>query len=253
MTPQVPFRIFIGFDAREIRAWNVAAASLRNQAREEVDICRLSMHSVPSAWYSRPTRLLEHGGYWDDISDAPMSTAHAIARFLVPALCQYRGWALFTDGDVIFRRDVAKLFALADPRYAVQVVQHDYRPAETVKMDGQAQTQYARKNWSSVILFNCGHPANVALTVDLVNRVPGRDLHRFCWLTDDLVGALPLEWNWLEGHSAPTMEPAIVHHTRGVPDMPGYEHIAYADEWYALARQCGYRLQRPPAPREGAA
>ena len=244
MTPPLPYRLFIGWDASEMRAWNVAATSARNHAHDELDMRRIGMTTVAPGLYTRPTATLDHG-YWDEISEAPMSTSHAIARFLVPALCDYTGWALFTDGDVLFRRDVAELFALADQRYAVQVVPHQYAPPEGVKMEGQAQTRYARKNWSSVMLFNCGHEANRALSVELVNTVPGRDLHRFCWLDDALIGALPEAWNWLEGHSSPDIDPALVHHTRGVPDMPGFEHVAFSDEWYAVARQCGYRLSRP--------
>jgi len=115
-----------------------------------------------------------------------------------------------------------------------------------VKMDGQAQTKYARKNWSSMMLFNCDHPANKALTHELVNSVPGRDLHRFCWLTDDLIGALPPRCNVPIGEEV-NVDPAIAHFTLGTPDLPGYAHAPYADEWHATARAMGYRLTRPAA------
>ncbi len=112
-------------------------------------------------------------------------------------------------------------------------------------MDGQEQTRYQRKNWSSVMLFHCGHPANRTLSMHLVNTVPGRDLHRFCWLEDELIGSLPARWNLLVGHSAYDEQAALVHFTEGVPDMPGYEHQPYSDEWYRVAKGCGYRLNRP--------
>ncbi len=241
-------RLFIGWDPAELRAWNVARSSAEVVTSTRLEVRRVALQELRQRrLYTRPTEQTEHG-YWDEISAAPMSTGHAIARFLVPTLCDYRGWALFTDGDVLFRRDLEELFALADPRYAVQVVQHEHVPSESVKMTGHAQTQYRRKNWSSVMLLNCGHPANRALTADLVNTVPGRDLHRFCWLPDDLVGALPQVWNVLIGHSPDAGDAAIVHFTSGLPDMPGYEHVPYADEWYHRAHRCGYRLQRPPAP-----
>lgn len=245
MRPRPPYRLFIGWDSTELRAWNVAQFTARAVTSAELDIKPISMsHMKAQGLYRRPTGVLEHG-YWDEISGAPMATGHAIARFLVPTLCHYEGWALFTDGDVLFRHDLAALFALADDRFAVQVVQHDYTATETVKMEGQAQTSYARKNWSSVMLFNCAHPANRALDVELVNTVPGRDLHRFCWLPDDLIGALPRGYNYLAGISEQHSDPSIVHHTLGCPDMPGYEHCEFADEWYAAARGCGYRLPRP--------
>jgi hypothetical protein len=238
-------RIFLGWDVREMRAWNVAQMSLKMHASTEVHISRLALSELRnSGLYRRPTDERD-GKLWDVISDAPMSTGHAISRFLVPHLCGYYGWALFTDGDVLFRDDVAKLFALADDQYAVQVVHHQHAPVDTVKKGGHVQTAYPRKNWSSVMLFNCGHPANLALTVELVNTVPGRDLHRFCWLEDAQIGALPARWNLLVGHSAYDQSAALVHFTEGVPDVPGYEHVPYADEWRTCARGAGYRFQQP--------
>jgi hypothetical protein len=125
-------------------------------------------------------------------------------------------------------------------------VKHEHQPAATTKMNGHAQTQYARKNWSSVVLFQCGHPANRALTRELVNTVPGRDLHAFCWLKDEEIGSLPAEWNYLVGVSPSNPNPALVHYTTGTPAMPGYEHGEFSDEWYHIARSCGYHdLKRP--------
>lgn len=228
-------RLFIGFDRAQARAYHVAWRSAMATTRHPLIVEPLALEDVQRAGlYTRPTRDVPPG-YWDELSAAPMSTGHAIARFLVPALCGYKGWALFTDGDVLFRRDVADLFALADPSKAVQVVQHAYAPTDTTKMAGQPQTRYDRKNWSSVLLFNCAHPANQVLTVELVNTVPGRDLHRFCWLEDSLIGALPPVWNHLVGHSSSDEDPAIVHFTEGCPDLPGYESCAFADEWRAYA------------------
>ena len=159
-----------------------------------------------------------------------MATEFACSRFLVPRLAG-SGWALFMDCDMLVRTDLFKLFQIADPNKAVMVVKHNHQPVETTKMDGQAQTKYPRKNWSSVMLFNCDHPANKKLTSELVNSVPGRDLHRFCWLKDDEIGELDPKWNWLVGHSDPAIDPAIVHFTDGIPTMPGYEDCAFADEW----------------------
>jgi hypothetical protein len=98
-------------------------------------------------------------------------------------------------------------------------------------MDGQAQTRYARKNWSSFLIFNCDHPANQRLTLEMVNTLPGRDLHRFCWLEDHEIGELPQRWNFLVGHTDPAIDPACIHWTSGTPDMKGYEDAAYADLW----------------------
>ncbi|MES2341729.1 MAG: hypothetical protein V4597_08625 [Pseudomonadota bacterium] len=247
MRVQPPLRIFVGWDPAQLRACAVAMHSARARASAALDLRRLGLPElVARGLYARPTRHPEPGrpGYYDEISAAPMSTGHAIARFLVPTLCGHEGWALFTDGDVLFRRDPADLFAVADPGCAVQVVKHLPIDGQGLKMTGAVQTSYARKNWSSVMLFNCGHPANAALDAGLVNTVPGRDLHRFCWLDDSLVGGLPSGWNHLVGTSFPDPDPALVHFTDGVPDMPGYEHCQWSDEWHAAARTCGYRLGR---------
>lgn len=236
-------KVFIGFDGRELDAYQVAAHSIRKHASVAVEIHPIVLEQM------RWKRLYMREHYylgrqlWDKISNAPMSTEFAITRFLVPHLAGYRGVALFVDADFMFRRDVAELFALADPRYAVQVVQHDYKPKETVKMDGQAQTVYGRKNWSSCILWNCEHEAHAG-TVERVNRWRGLSLHQFRWIQDAEIGALPKGWNWLEGTSqlelfGSPIDPAAIHFTRGTPDMEGYENVAFADEWRALLAEAG--------------
>lgn len=227
--------IYIGADPREEDALDVCLRSMLRAGDGGAHIAPLVLNDLITAgWYSRPTSRRD-GHLWDDISGAPMSTEFAISRFLVPALaCE--GWALFMDCDVLIRGDLAALFALADPSFAIQVVQHDHRPSEAVKMDGQAQLAYPRKNWSSVVLWNVEHPANRRLTPAMVNSLPGRDLHRFCWLRDDEIGALPGRWNHLVGVDAPDPDAQIAHFTLGVPSMAGYEDCEFADEWRALCR-----------------
>lgn len=244
MLPRVPktgLRVFIGWDENERRACTVADYSLhRSASRSPVHVDRISMLTVKD--YARPTTTLPTGQLFDEISDAPMSTAHAIARFWVPRLCEFTGWALFTDGDVLFRDDVSRVFACADPAYAVMVVQHEPMPEQGKKKRGHVQQAYPRKNWSSVILWNCGHLANRALTPEVLNGWPGRDLHAFRWLRDEQIGALPSRWNHLVGVSAPDPNPAIVHYTLGTPDVDGHDADAYADEWTLAARVAGYAL-----------
>lgn len=192
---------------------------------------------VADGLYSRPMEFKagREGSrqMWDVISDAPMSTEFAISRFLVPHVAKY-GWALFLDCDVLCFENVSNLFALADDSKAVMCVKHQHVPQEGTKMDGQIQTAYDRKNWSSVMLFNCEHPSNSRLTLDLINGVPGRDLHRFCWLEDDEIGELPKKWNYLVGHdnrkSVP--DPAIVHFTNGLPDVDGREMQEFSVNWH---------------------
>lgn len=244
MLPSVPktgLRVFLGWDETELTACQVAEYSLyRHASRNAVRLDKISMFTVKE--YDRPTRTLPNGQLFDDISGAPMSTRHAIARFWVPRLCGFTGWALFTDGDVLFRDDVTKVFELADPDKAVMVVQHSAMLEEGSKKLGHVQQAYSRKNWSSVILWNCGHLANRALTREVLNDWPGRDLHAFKWLRDDQIGALPAKWNHLVDVSPPDPDPSIVHYTLGCPDVDGHEHGAFAEEWLRASRVAGYSL-----------
>ena len=225
-------QIFVGFDEREAVAYDVCDASIRRRISGGCKITPIVLAELQAGnpLYWRPTSKVD-GKRWHNISGAPMSTEFAISRFLVPRLAKYRRWALFMDCDMLVRSDLADLFALADDRYAVMCVKHSYEPPEGVKMDGQAQQRYARKNWSSVMLFNCAHPSNRALHPDYVNAVPGRDLHRFAWLPDDQIGELDPSWNWLVGHSSPNIDPAIVHFTEGGPWFEGYQYVPFAEEW----------------------
>jgi len=222
--------VFIGWDGREIAAFDTCRGSLERRTSKPLHIIPLMQKALRyEGLYWRP---FEWRGNvcWDIPSQAPMSTEFAITRFLVPFL-QKGGWALFLDGDFFALADVAELFALADERYAVMCVKHVHEPSAESKMDGQPQVPYARKNWSSCVLWNLDHPANGRLTVEMVNRLPGRDLHRFCWLSDDEIGELPVEWNYLVGVTTGVIAPKLVHFTNGFPEMPGCESIEFADAW----------------------
>ncbi len=233
-----PRSIWIGFDQREANAYAVAVRSAERQLTQKIPIRGVVLADLQAlGLYTREMEFKQidgapHPVMWDKISDFAMSTQHAISRFFVPTLAK-QGWALFTDGDFLFRSNPARLFDELDESKALYCVKHNHQPDAKLKMDGQIQSKYARKNWSSCMVFNCDHEANRELTNELLNGVPGRDLHRFCWLgdDDDLIGNLDPAWNWLVGHSDPLIDPKAVHFTSGVPDMAGYEDVPYADEW----------------------
>jgi len=227
--------IWLGYDPREVAAFAVARATCRQHLTKPIPIYGLLLSDlIKRGLYTRPIEYKKSAAdaplMWDVVSDAPMSTQHANARFFVPMLAK-TGWALFCDGDVMFRGNVARLFEQLSPDKAVYCVQHKHEPTNSIKMDGQVQTSYSRKNWSSVLAFQCDHPANKALTLDVLNRTPGRDLHRFCWLNDDQIGELDPAWNYLVGHTDLTLSATIAHFTDGCPDMPGYENVRYSEEW----------------------
>lgn len=223
--------IYLGFDQREAAAFAVARSSIQRRLSQPIKVCGLVLDELRAQGLYRRTHKVHGNQLWDVTSGAPMATEFAVSRFLVPHLARDEGWALFLDADMLVLGDLAELFDAADDRFAVMCVKHDYAPQNAIKMDGVAQTIYPRKNWSSLVLFNCNHAANAALTLDLVNTLPGRDLHRFCWLADDLIGALDPKWNWLVGHSSPAIDPEIVHFTEGGPWFPGFEDVPYAAAW----------------------
>mgnify|MGYP003385745064 FL=1 len=228
--------LFIGYDPREDEAYQVCVHSVKKRTSIPVDIAALKLPELRAQKLYTRLYSKRNGQMFDLISDAPMSTEFAISRFLTPILSKTlfpkNDWAIFCDCDFLWLDDIANLIKLADPKYAVMCVQHHHEPTETVKMDAQMQVRYARKNWSSLMMFNCSHPSNNALTVELINKVPGRDLHRFCWLKDEEIGALPTRWNWLEGHNkVEATLPSIVHYTRGGPWFEHMKHCDYAQEY----------------------
>lgn len=221
-----PIEIFIGYDDREREAYEVCRYSIGRRASVPVEIRKLDLTDlVGSGLYTRTTGVRE-GRYFDAVSDQPMATEFAISRFLVPWLARRR-WAVFMDCDILAVEDIARI--LDGPMEidggrapAVWCVKHEHHPPPGVKMDGQLQTAYRRKNWSSVMLFDASHPAHAALTPHFINGTPGRDLHGFCWLRDEEIGALDARWNWLAGHSDPNIDPALVHYTEGGPWFPEF-------------------------------
>lgn len=144
----------------------------------------------------------------------------------------YTGWALFCDADIIFTSDVSKLFTLAQPHNAVMCVQHQHQPKANVqKMDGRLQQQYFRKNWSSFVLWNCGHKANACMTPEKVNTMSGLDLHRFKWLPDHEIGALPATYNYISGVSPRCDKPDAIHYTEGGPWFKECLDVPHASLW----------------------
>lgn len=212
-------KVFIGYDERERLAYEVAVKTLADVS--DLKPTPLELDRLAACGLFR--RPVDHrGNKYDLPSNAYCSTDFANSRFLTPLLAQ-TGWALFVDCDVIFLADPRELMRHADPSKAVMVVQHPAQEGAGMKMDGQVQSAYRRKNWSSVVLFNCDHPANRRLTLQDVNERPGRDLHAFYWLADSEIGALPDRWNWLVNVNPKPEEPAIAHFTLGGPWIPDWD------------------------------
>ena len=218
MSPAESIRIFIGFDPRETVAYHVLVQSLIEHASLPLTITPLALPHLATV-LTRPRDPLQ-------------SSDFAFSRFLTPYLSHYAGWSLFLDCDMVVMRDIGELWRLRDESYAVQVVKHHHVPAETQKFLGQAQTRYAKKNWSSVVLFN--NARCLALTPEYVNRASGLELHQFKWLASDAeIGALPAPWNFLVGYDAGAVDDiALLHYTSGGPYFSAYRDCAHAAAWF---------------------
>lgn len=210
-------KVFVGYDAREDIAYKVCEYSIKKHqpAAEVIPLVQDNLRAL--------------GLYWRE-KDALASTDFSLTRFLVPALMNYQGWAVFCDCDFLWTDDIQKLFNLRDESKAVMVVKHDYTPVEGIKMDGQQQHVYPRKNWSSMILWNCAHPSNKYLVPDAVNVETPQFLHRFQWIRDHYIGEVDKEWNWLVNWYKDG-SPKAIHYTEGGPWFDNYKDCDYADVW----------------------
>ena len=220
-------RVFIGFDSRETVAFHVLAHSIHSRASRPVEIVPLMLSQLKDVLWRESHPL--------------QSTDFSFSRFLVPYLCNYEGWAVFCDCDMLMLDDIYNLWSEKDDQFAVQVVKHDHKPAEQKKFLDQPQSKYEKKNWSSVMLFN--NAKCTALTVDYVNAASGLELHQFKWLNNDsLIGDLPHRWNHLVDYdpTVPEKDVSMLHFTEGGPYFENYTECSYADLWFAERDSLNY-------------
>lgn len=222
-------RVFVGYDTKLPVLFNVLQHSIVTRSSEPVAITPIVLPQV-RAIHDRERHPLA-------------STEFSFTRFLAPSLCNFEGWSIFMDNDMIMLDDVAKLWALRDDRYAAMVVKHDHQPKEEVKFLDRVQTKYEKKNWSSVILFN--NARCKALTPEYVNTASGLELHQFKWLGNDaLIGPLPHRWNHLVGYDAPGEDASLIHYTLGGPYFKENEDCEHADAWRKERDHMLYCAQR---------
>lgn len=218
-----PLKIFIGYEPHETIAWHTLTQSIIEQTSQPVSIIPLGLQQMAPI-HHRPR-------------DPRQSNDFTYTRFLVPYLCGFQGKALFVDCDMMFRADPAELFT-CDERYAVNVVKHSYEPRDEIKYLGTRQYAYPRKNWSSVMLWNCSHPENRVLTPHLIDNADPKYLHRFQWLKDNEIGEIDVLWNWLVGeYEQPPEDVKNVHWTVGGPYFQEYRDVDFAEEWRALKKR----------------
>jgi lipopolysaccharide biosynthesis glycosyltransferase len=211
-----PIPVFVGYDPREAIAYHTCVNSIIRLASQPVAI-------VPAA-------LNLFQDYTETHTDG--SNDFIYSRFLVPYLMSYTGWAIFIDGDMILRDDIVKLWNLREGHKDVMVVKHNYKTSKSEKYLGNPNEDYPRKNWSSVILWNCGNHPNRKLTPEFIQASTGAYLHRFSWIDDDRIGELPPEWNWLPDEYGANSEAKLLHYTLGTPCFHEFADTPQANEWH---------------------
>jgi len=223
-----PIPIFIGYDPREAVAYHTCANSIIRQASQPVAIVPLALNLF--------------NDYTETHTDG--SNQFIYSRFLVPHLMGYTGHAIFMDGDMIVRGDIVELWEQRNPYFDVQVVKHDYQTKMTEKYLGAKNENYPRKNWSSVILWNCNSHPNRKLTPEFIQKSTGAQLHRFTWIEDDRIGELAREWNWLPDEYGANPDAKLLHYTLGTPCFHEFATTPQGDEWHREHMLADYCLQR---------
>jgi hypothetical protein len=211
--------VFIGYDSKEKIAYHVLSESILRNSTEPVKITPVFLKNVKNFFQRERNQI--------------SSTEFSFSRFIVPYLMNYEGWGLFMDCDMLMKSDIAELWKLRDPKYAVQLCKHDYIPKNKSKFLNQIQTVYEKKNWSSFMLMNSEKCKK--LTPEYVNNASGLELHQFKWLENEsLIGSLPLEWNWLAGEYPYKENVKNIHYTEGGPYFKKSSNCDYARDWFDL-------------------
>jgi lipopolysaccharide biosynthesis glycosyltransferase len=214
-------KIVVGFDQREAIAYHTFSQSVLEKSSLPVLFLPLSMNTLK--------------GYKETHNDK--SNDFVYSRFLTPYLHNFEGWAIFADGDMVCQSDIKELWDLRDETKALQVVMHDYKTKFNQKYLGNTNENYPRKNWSSLILWNCSHPKHKVLTPDFISSQTGKYLHRFSWLDDEDIGKLPIDWNWLAIEYPNNPKAKIIHYTLGTPCFKDYRNTEMAVTWHEVQQK----------------
>jgi hypothetical protein len=215
--------LFCGFDPREAIGFSAFVRSVIEHTKSQVQFIPLTGEQKDG------------------------TNAFTYQRFRVPEICGFQGYAIFADAcDMLALGDVRQLWDMRDQGKAVQVVKHEYQtrhPRKYVGTELEAPNEdYPRKNWSSLILWNCGHMAH-SQNRHLLRSFDGQILHRFAWLDDELIGEIPKEWNHLVGEYDRNPRAKLAHFTLGIPGFDAYSECEYADEWRAAVSSANRGMQ----------
>ena len=203
--------LFVGYDPNEIVGFHVFIQSVLSRT-DPNKVC------ITPVWGSK--------------GDA--SNTFSRARFEIPARMRFQGIAVWADGsDMLCRANILELPDLLESGCDVAVVPHEYSTKYPTKFLGQSNDDYPRKNWSSLMVMNCGNYPWRKLSAEYVAKSTSAHLHRLEFLKDERITYLPKEWNWLVGEYEYNPNAKLAHFTVGLPCWQQYAKWDYADEWRA--------------------
>lgn len=211
-------KIFIGYDERQPLSFTVLAQSIIAQASEPVSIIPLKLSALP----------IKRAGL----------TPFTFSRFLVPYLCNFRGYALFLDVDIVINGDICQLFKLhnhqdQDGEDGLEAIIHGEQDCAVWVSKNEHKFE-----WASVILFKNCHESNKKLTPEFIET--HNDLHRIGWCKPEDVGDLPREWNHLVGYDKPNENAKLIHYTQGIPAYPETIECEHSELWHHWHQYSNY-------------
>ena len=120
---------------------------------EMYEVCKASIERFSCLHHIQPVRKAHIEEYKRPYQGE--ATDFAFSRFLVPYLANYQEWALFCDGDFMWRCDPAELEQYQSDEHDVFVVKHpELITKDKIKMDGKVNRPYPYKYWSSLMYIN---------------------------------------------------------------------------------------------------
>ncbi len=205
-----PVRVFVGTDAAQMAGVKVLEYSIRKYASISVEVQPIDDSLIP-----RPVHPSNRS-----------RTGFSFSRFAIPAICGYKGRAIYMDADMLVFDDIIKLWNT--PFGGADVLYSEFRGKD------------ARVPQFSVMLLNCEQ-----LQWRVEDIVRGLDkgqydykdlMQKLCVLPDDKKKAgIPYEWNSLEHFEV--NKTCLIHYT----DMPTQPWVCNSNPngnlWYKALRE----------------
>ena len=216
------FNIYIGYDDQRNNIFKVCEKSILKNSKNNIEIFKIGNSILnKNIWYREKNKY--------------ESTDFSISRFLVPFLSNFSGISIFMDDDFLWKCDVSDLMEFYDDSKSVMVCKHNYISKFETKWNSNKQINYARKNWSSLMIFNSKHFDCKNLNVKNVNEKSALWLHQFKWTDDKNIGQIPLNYNYLVGEYEENFNDIkALHFTNGCPIYDDSIKTRHSNEWLEI-------------------